>query len=152
MPRNALKETTDFQKHILEYLNNENKYVIRKSNTDFNKHYAMDIELLFKFFYDTQSETMEKLEKIYKDKTKENIIKHLNNEITKIDKFTNTAQRGIVHVLKHGIASLLRHSTRGYMRDTKKIYFLSWRKYIIRIKKELTWLYSLMDWLLFHLS
>ena len=33
---------------------------------------------------------MEKLEKIYKDKTKETIINYLNKEITKLDTHTKT--------------------------------------------------------------
>ena len=58
---------------------------MRDAKTCFNSHYAMDIELLFQFLNDTQADTMEKLEKIYKDKTKETIINYLNKEITKLD-------------------------------------------------------------------
>ena len=44
---------------------------------DFNSSYAMDIELLFKFLKDTQPETMDQLEKIYEEKTRDIIINHL---------------------------------------------------------------------------
>lgn len=103
MPKNVIKEKEDFQRYILDYLKDNNGYVIRTAKSDFNSHYAMDIELLFKFLYDTQPETMDKLEKIYKDKTKDTIINYLNNEITKLDKNTKTAKRGLLDVLKHGI-------------------------------------------------
>ncbi len=103
MPKNVLREKEDFQRYILDYLQNENGYLIRSSKTDFNSHYAMDIELLFQFLYDTQAETMEKLEKIYKEGTRDTIINHLNNEITKIDNNTKTPKRGVLDVLKNGI-------------------------------------------------
>jgi type I restriction enzyme R subunit len=103
MPKNVIKEKEDFQRYILDYLSDNNGYIIRDAKSDFNNHYAMDIELLFKFLYDTQYETMDKLEKIYKDKTKDTIINYLNNEITKLDKNTKTAKRGLLDVLKHGI-------------------------------------------------
>ena len=98
-----IKEKEDYQRYILDYLSDNNGYIIRNAKSDFNSHYAMDIELLFKFFYDTQPETMEKLEKIYKDKTKDTIVNYLNNEITKLDKNTKTPKRGLLDVLKHGI-------------------------------------------------
>lgn len=103
MPKNVLKEKEDFQRYILDYLHDENGYLIRNSKTDFNSHYAMDIELLFQFLYDTQAETMAKLEKIYKDSKRDTIINHLNNEITKIDNNTKTPKRGVLDVLKNGI-------------------------------------------------
>ena len=103
MPKNVINEPKDYQKYILECLRDNNGYIIRNAKKHFNSHYAMDIELLFKFFSETQSETMEKLEKIYKDKTKDTIINHLNDEITKLDKNTKTAKRGVLDVLKHGI-------------------------------------------------
>lgn len=103
MPKNVITEKKDYQKYILDYLQNNNDYIIRNAKTDFNSHYAMDIELLFDFFNDTQSEVMEKLQKIYKDKTKETIINHLNNEITKLNNSTRTPKRGLLDVLKHGI-------------------------------------------------
>lgn len=90
MPKNVIKEKEDFQRYILDYLKNKNGYVVRDAKTCFNSHYAMDIELLFQFLNDTQADTMEKLEKIYKDKTKETIINYLNKEITKLDTHTKT--------------------------------------------------------------
>ena len=77
MPKNVIKEKEDFQRYILDYLKNKNGYVVRDAKTCFNSHYAMDIELLFQFLNDTQADTMEKLEKIYKDKTKAVSYTHL---------------------------------------------------------------------------
>ena len=95
MPRNVLKETQDFQTYILERLRDDNRFIVRNSKTDFNSHYAMDFEILFKFLNDTQKETMDKLEKIYKSNLKETIISHLNNEITKLDRNTKTPWHNI---------------------------------------------------------
>lgn len=103
MPKNVIREKDDFQRYILDYLKNNNGYVVRDAKTCFNSHYAMDIELLFQFLNDTQADTMEKLEKIYKDRTKDTIINYLNKEITKLDKNTKTPKRGLLGVLKHGI-------------------------------------------------
>lgn len=103
MPRNIFREREDFQQYIIENLRDKNGFIVRNSKTDFNSHYAMDIELLFKFLNDTQKETMDKLQKIYKENLKDTILNHLNNEITKLDRNTKTPKRGVLDVLKHGI-------------------------------------------------
>lgn len=47
-----LREKEDFQKLILEYLENENGY-IRRDSKNFNAGFAMDTDILFKFLNDT---------------------------------------------------------------------------------------------------
>lgn len=103
MIKNKFKEREDFQKYILENLRDNNGFIVRNSKTDFNRHYAMDLDLLFQFLNDTQRETMDKLKKIYKGNLKNTIVSYLNNEITKLDKNTKTPKRGVLDVLKHGI-------------------------------------------------
>lgn len=90
-----LREKEDYQKYILEMLETENGYTIRPA-TAFDAGYGMDTELLFEFLYATQGEDIAKLEKLYKDKTRQTILNYINNEI-------NKKTRSLLDVLKHGV-------------------------------------------------
>ena len=90
-----LKEKTDYQAYILEMLRDENDYQIRPS-TSFEAGYGMDTEVLFNFLEATQSDALVKLEKLYKDKTRQTILNYINNEI-------NKKNRCLLDVLKHGV-------------------------------------------------
>ena len=94
--KGLLREKEDYQKLILEHLRDDNGYVIRNAGTDFNAGLAMDPELLFDFFRNTQSESFEKLKKTYKGKTRETVLNFINNEI-------NKKNRGLIDVLKNGV-------------------------------------------------
>ena len=84
-----------YQHFIMDFLKKQNGYIIRK-NTNFDRLYAMDREMLFKFLNDTQPDEMALLKKIYKSDLEETFISYLNMEITK--------KRGsLLEVLKHGI-------------------------------------------------
>ena len=74
-----LKEKEDYQKYILEALSEDNGYQIRPA-TAFSAGYGMDVDVLFAFLEDTQKETLTRLEKLYKDKTKTTILNYINNE------------------------------------------------------------------------
>lgn len=52
--------------------------------------------MLFKFLWDTQSDTMEFLRKIYKDTLEETVVNYLNAEMTK-------TKGSLLNVLKHGV-------------------------------------------------
>ena len=94
MPTNVLTEK-DYQKYIINKLINDNGYILRKDK-DFDRLFALDREVLFKFLYDTQPDEMESLAKIYKTDLEDTIVNFINNEATK--------KRGsILEVLKHGI-------------------------------------------------
>lgn len=89
-----LKETTDYQKLILDELVKKNGYILRKSETCYNKAFAMDTELLFKFLYATQADKMDKLKKIYKTNFESTVLNVINNDIcakngSLIDSFKN---------------------------------------------------------------
>ena len=85
----------EYQKFILERLEEDNSYIIRDSK-NFDRWFAMDREMLFKFLKDTQADTMDYLRKIYKDDLEETIVNFINAEATK--------KRGsLLDVLKHGI-------------------------------------------------
>jgi type I restriction enzyme R subunit len=91
-----LREKEDYQKLILEHLRDDNVYIIRNAKNDFNAGLAMDTDLLFSFFRNTQSEALEKLEKTYKDKASQTVLNFINNEI-------NKKNRGLIDVLKNGV-------------------------------------------------
>lgn len=85
----------EYQKFLLERLEKDNGFVIRKA-INFDRYYAIDREMLFKFLCDTQADTMDHLRKIYKNDLEETIISFINAETTK--------KRGsLIEVLKHGI-------------------------------------------------
>ena len=90
-----LKERKDYQAYILEMLETNNEYKIRSAD-DYDAGYGMDVELLFNFLNDTQSEAMVKLEKLYRDKTRQTVLNYINNEI-------NKKNRSLLDVLKHGV-------------------------------------------------
>lgn len=90
-----LKEKTDYQAYILEMLRDENGYQIRPA-TSFEAGYGMDTEVLFDFLEATQNDALAKLEKLYKDKTRQTILNYINNEI-------NKKNRCLLDVLKHGV-------------------------------------------------
>ena len=92
---NNILTEKEYQHEIMDYLKDNNGYIIRKSN-DFDRRFAIDRELLFKFLNDTQSETMDALRKIYKTDFEDTLVNFINMEMTK-------ASGGLISVLKHGI-------------------------------------------------
>ncbi len=91
---NNILSEKEYQKYILERLQ-ENGYVVR-SPLAYDKNFAMDRELLFKFLNDTQPFAMDALKKIFKDKLEDTIVNFINSEITK-------ARGSLLNVLKHGV-------------------------------------------------
>lgn len=90
-----INERTEYQKFIIDYIVENNGY-IQRSNKDFNPYYAMDIDCLFDFLYNTQQDKMHQLEKIHKGELKDTLVNLINNTIT--NKNSN-----LIHVLKHGV-------------------------------------------------
>ena len=90
-----LREKEDYQKLIMEHLHEDNGFRIRP-NTAYRAGLAMDTDVLMEFFEKTQGDTLEKLRKIYKDRTEETIINFINAEI-------NKESRGLIDVIKHGV-------------------------------------------------
>ena len=92
---NDILTEKQYQKFILDYLKKNNGYVIRKDK-DFDRLYAMDKEMLFKFLNETQPDEMAILSKIYKQDLETTIVNVLNMEITK-------NRSSLIDILKHGI-------------------------------------------------
>ena len=92
---NKILSEKEFQRYIIDELVNNNGYVERKA-VWFDRAFAMDREMLFRFLWDTQTETMTALSKIYKDKLEDTVVNFLNAEMTK-------PRGSLLSVLKHGV-------------------------------------------------
>lgn len=92
---NQILSEKDFQHFIMEYLAQNNGFIVRKA-ANFDRYFAMDRELLFQFLNYTQPEKIESLRKIYKADMEETIVNYINAEITK-------SRGSLLEVLKHGI-------------------------------------------------
>lgn len=92
---NKILSEKDYQKFLLGHLVQDNGYVMRKA-THFDRLFAVDREILFRFLNDTQPDKMEYLRKIYKDDLEDTIVSFINAETTK-------TRGSLIEVLKHGI-------------------------------------------------
>lgn len=92
---NDILSEKEYQHFIMERLEQDNGYTIRKA-TSYDRFFAVDRELLFRFLNDTQPEAMTALRKIYKDDLEDTIVSFINAEETK-------ARGSLLDVLKHGI-------------------------------------------------
>lgn len=85
----------EYQRFIIERLEKDNGYTIRKA-TNYDRYFAIDREMLFKFLDDTQPEEMDTLRKIYKADLEETLVNYINLEATK-------TRGSLLEILKHGI-------------------------------------------------
>ena len=92
---NNILSEKEYQHFIMERLEQDNGYVIRKA-TSYDRLFAMDREMLFQFLNDTQPEAMEALRKIYKADLEDTIVSFINAEATK-------ARGSLLALLKHGL-------------------------------------------------
>lgn len=92
---NKILSEKEYQHSIMKYLKDKNEYVVRNSKY-YDRLFAIDREMLFKFLKDTQADTLTYLEKQYKEHTKETIINYLNTTIT-------NSKGNLLDVLKNGI-------------------------------------------------
>ena len=77
----------------------KNGYIIRK-DADYDRAFAMDRELFFRFLHDTQPDAMAALRKQYQEKTEEFIIQQFNATVMK---------HGLLYTLKYGLQFPSRH-------------------------------------------
>lgn len=92
---NNILSELEFEDYIIERLVQGNGY-IERDHTYFDDKFAADRELLMRFLFETQPETMAQLKKVFKDKLEDTLIATINAEATK--------ERGsLLSVLKHGI-------------------------------------------------
>lgn len=95
MAKKNLLSEKEYQRYIIDYLVDQNKYIERK-NADFDRLFAMDKEMLFKFLDTTQPDTMKALRKVYKQDTEETIVQVINNGCT-------SEKGSLIKVLKEGV-------------------------------------------------
>lgn len=84
-----------YQRYIIDYLVKKNGY-IERTDANFDRYYALDRELLFKFLTDTQPDEIARLRKIYKEKFEETLINYINNQIT-------SSKSSLLETLKNGV-------------------------------------------------
>jgi len=84
-----------YQRYIIDYLTSSNNY-IERTDANFDRYYALDKEILFKFLSDTQPDEINKLKKIYKDKFEETLINVINNQVT-------SSKSSLLETLKNGV-------------------------------------------------
>lgn len=91
---NNILSEKDYQKFIIERLSNSG-YKVRAA-AYFDRLFAIDREVLFKFLNDTQPDEMDALRKVYKNELEETIVATINTEETK-------SRGSRLDVLKHGV-------------------------------------------------
>ncbi|MGM9581405.1 MAG: type I restriction endonuclease subunit R [Anaerovibrio sp.] len=128
---NEVLTEKQYQHFIMDYLKTNNGYVVRKDK-DFDRLYAMDKELLFKFLHDTQPEEMAELRKIYKQDLEETLVSYINMETTK-------SRGSLLEVLKHGIEMANIHLDLMYTKpaaDFNKELLAKYAKNIFSVAEE----------------
>ena len=115
---NNILSEKQYQHFIMERLKEDNDYVIRHRD-NYDRLFAMDREMLFKFLNDTQPEAMDALHKIYKDDLEETIVNYINAEATQ--------KRGsLLNILKHGIE--ISNMTLNLQQNMRRTSSLSWKR------------------------
>lgn len=98
---NDILSEKEYQKFILERLEQDNGYRIRKA-TDFDRYFAMDRKMLFEFLNKSQPNEMAELAKIFKSDLEETLVNVINQAVT-------GDKSSLVEVLKNGIEISNRH-------------------------------------------
>lgn len=98
---NDILTEKQYQKEIMDYLQSVNGYRIRK-DTDFDRLFAMDREILFEFLKKSQPDVMDELHKIFKTDTEETIVNVINETVT-------SSKSSLVETLKNGVEISNRH-------------------------------------------
>lgn len=92
---NKIESEMEYEDFILNYLHENNGFVIRK-NADYDRNLAVDKEILLRFLEDTQPEKVAALKRIYRNAYEETIVNFINNTI--LDK-----NNSLINVLKNGV-------------------------------------------------
>ena len=98
---NDILSEKQYQHEIMDYLQSVNGYRIRK-DSNFDRYYAMDREMLFEFLNKSQPDAMAELYKIFKTDTENTIVSVINETVT-------ATKSSLVETLKNGIEISNRH-------------------------------------------
>jgi type I restriction enzyme R subunit len=126
-----LKEKS-FQGLIKDYLIEENEYV-ESFNREYDRNYAIDVEMLFSFLENTQKKKVEKLKDIYGPSYKEKILYNLNRELR---------IKGSIDVIKHGIKDFGVELKLAYFKPPTNLnpdQYLQYQKNILSVTEELVY-------------
>ena len=93
---NNILSEKEYQRFIINKLIDKNTGFVERKASSFDRFFAMDKEMLFKFLNDTQPDEMEALRKVYKSDLEATIVNYINREATK-------GSGSLLYVLKHGI-------------------------------------------------
>ena len=93
---NNILSEKEYQRFIIDQLTDKSTGYIKRKASSFDRFFAMDKEMLFKFLNDTQPDEMEALRKIYKSDLEDTIVNYINRETTK-------GSGSLLDVLKHGV-------------------------------------------------
>ncbi len=93
---NNILTEKEYQRFIINKLTDKDTGFVERKASSFDRFFAMDKEMLFKFLNDTQPDEMEALRKIYKSDLETTIVNYINREATK-------GSGSLLGVLKHGI-------------------------------------------------
>lgn len=129
---NDILTEKQYQKYIIEYLKDNNGYIVRK-NANFDRLFAMDREMLFKFLTDTQPDEIEMLRKVYKQDLEDTLVCSINMECTK-------KKGSLLEVLKHGIDISNVHLNFMYTKpatDFNKDLVAKYQKNIFSVAEEI---------------
>ena len=129
---NDILSEKQYQHFIMNYLKQHNGYIVR-TDKNYDRLFAMDKEMLFKFLNDTQPDEMAILSKIYKGELETTLVNYINMEITK--------NRGsLLEVLKHGIEISNTHLDLMYTKpatDFNKDLMAKYEKNIFSVAEEI---------------
>ena len=92
---NQILSEKEYQTFLLNKLQDENGYIIRKAQ-HYDRLHAVDKDMLIQFLDDTQPKKMEQLRKIYKTDAEDTIIGAINTAVTQ-------RNGSLINTLKHGI-------------------------------------------------
>lgn len=93
--KSSIVSEKEYQRFIMDRLEQDNGYLIRDAKK-FDRYFAIDREMLFRFLEETQPNEMAALRKIYKGDLEDTLVNLINAEETK-------ARGSRLDVLKHGI-------------------------------------------------
>lgn len=91
---NKILTEKQYQRYIIDKLTDKSVGYIERTDADFDRYFAIDKELLFKFLDDTQKDEVAALRKIYKDKFEETVVSFINSRIN---------STSLIETLKHGV-------------------------------------------------
>lgn len=91
---NNILTEKQYQRYIINKLTDKAVGYVERTDANFDRYFAIDREMLFKFLDDTQKDEMDVLRKIYKDKFEETVISFINTRIN---------STSLIETLKHGV-------------------------------------------------